>query len=440
MGNWILNLTARIDLTVKRWLIALALLLIPVISLPSAANAATIPPHFVLTGSGFGHGVGMSQIGAQGQAMEGENAQYIVNYWFPGTQLVAVPDTQLIRVNIAHQVSSATIALASGYTRSNIDLSANADGSLDNSGLGDSTSIYKFSVLGKKIVASETSKGFLVQPFAAQPLWNIYWTGTTAYPNPAGGLSGPKPSPYSVIKVTTAAGTMQLRYGQVQLKIVGSKIEITDTMTIDQYVLGVSEMSSSWLPAALQAQAIASRTYGLAHLTLRPSCDCDVYSNTNDQAYIGYAKESEPGVGQNWVAAVTATETDPTDAQAIYYLGKPINVYFFSSDGGQTQQSIDVWGTAFPYLINVPDPWSLDIFLNPLYAHWQRVLIQKDVATAFNLPDVVTLAITARTVTNSATVITATSSTGLTAQLSVGDFKTKLRIPSSWFEIAPNTY
>jgi stage II sporulation protein D len=419
----------------KRWIAALALVLIP-----STASAAAIPPHFVLTGSGFGHGVGMSQIGAQGQAMEGQSAQYIVNYWFPGTQILSVPNTQMIRVNIAHQVSSATISLASGFTRSNIDLSANPDGTLDNTGMGDSASVYKFAIQGRKISASQTSKNFLTRQFSAQSLWNIYWTGTTAFPNPAGGLTGPKPPPFTVIKVTTAAGTIQLRYGQVQLKVVGSKIEITDTMTIDQYVLGVSEMSSSWLPAALQAQAIASRTYALAHLTLRTACDCDVYSTTSDQAYIGYAKESEAGVGQNWVAAVTATETDPSDAQAIYYLGKPISVYFFSSDGGQTQQSADVWGTAFPYLTNVPDPWSLDIFLNPQYAHWQRVLIQKDVATAFNLPDVVTLAITARTVTNSATIISATSSAGVTSQLSVGDFKTKLKVPASWFEIAPNIY
>ena len=55
--------------------------------IPTNSFAATIPPHFVLTGSGFGHGVGMSQIGAEGQAMEGENAQYILNYWFPGTTI-----------------------------------------------------------------------------------------------------------------------------------------------------------------------------------------------------------------------------------------------------------------------------------------------------------------------------------------------------------------
>jgi hypothetical protein len=102
-----------------------------------------------------------------------------------------------------------------------------------------------------------------------------------------------------------------------------------------------------------------------------------------------------------------------------------------------TQTSQDVWGTAQPYLTNVADPWSLDIFLNPIYAHWQRVLIQKDVATAFKLPDVLSLTIATRSASNAATTITATSSTGTISTLQVGDFKTKLKIPSSWFEIAP---
>ena len=422
----------------KRLFLVLIFLLIP--STATAATGGAIPPHFVLTGSGFGHGVGMSQIGAQGQAMEGQVAPYITNYWFPGTQLVSVPDTQLIRVNIAHKVLSATIAMADSFSHSNLDLSNNPDGSLNNGGLGTSSSIYKFSLVGKKIAATMYNKGLPVLPFPGQSLWNMYWTGTTAFPASTDGLSGPKLEPFSIIKVSTSAGSIQLRYGQVQLKVVGSKIEITATMSIEQYLLGISEMSSSWLPAALQAQAIASRTYGLAHLNLRKACDCNVYNTIYDQAYIGYAKESEPGFGKNWVAAVTSTETDPSNAQAIYFQGAPVSVYFFSSDGGQTQRSADVWGTAFPYLTNVPDPWSLDIFLNPQYAHWQRVLIQKDVATAFNLPDVAGLAITARSASNSATVITATASTGGTAQLSVGDFKNKLRVPSSWFEIAPNTF
>ena len=290
--------------------------------IPTNSFAATIPPHFVLTGSGFGHGVGMSQIGAEGQAMEGENAQYILNYWFPRTTITSVPDTQLIAVNIAHQVSSANITVASGFLQSTMDVSSNADGSINNAGLGSSKSTYKFSLLGNKISASIVNKGQPTQVLPAQPLWNFYWTGTTAFPATQGG------DPFTVIKVATSNGSIQLKYGALQLKVVAGKIEITDTMTIDQYILGVSEISSAWLPAALQAQAIGSRTYALAHLTLRKECNCDVYSTIYDQAYIGYAKESEAGVGQNWKAAVTATETDATDAQAIYYQGKPISVYF----------------------------------------------------------------------------------------------------------------
>jgi hypothetical protein len=86
--------------------------------------------------------------------------------------------------------------------------------------------------------------------------------------------------------------------------------------------------------------------------------------------------------------------------------------------------------------VGVPDPWSLDIFLNPYYSHWQRVLIQKDVAAAFNLPDVLSLKILGRTSTNSAINIDAISSTGKTSELAIGDFKVKLKIPSSWFEIS----
>ena len=400
----------------------------------SAATPPAVPPHFILTGSGFGHGVGMSQIGAEGQALEGESSESILSHWFPGTQIVSLPDTGIIKVNIAHQVSSATISIASGFLQSGIDLSAMSDGSFDSSTVGTATTSYKFAIVGKKIAATIVNKLTPSRSLPAQNSWNISWTGTTGYAAIPGG------DPFTVVRLISASGSILLKYGQVQLKVVGGKIEITDAMTLEQYVLGIGEMPSSWLPAALEAQVIASRTYGLAHLKLRSACQCNVYKSTSDQAYIGYAKEAEPGVGVNWKAAVAATESDPYNAEVIEYLGKPISVYFFSSDGGQTQSSADVWGTASPYLISVPDPWSLDIFLNPQYSHWQRVLIQRDVAGAFNLPDVNSLAISSRTATNSAKTITATSSTGATAELSVGAFKSKLRIPASWFEIAPNNY
>ena len=145
---------------------------------------------------------------------------------------------------------------------------------------------------------------------------------------------------------------------------------------------------------------------------------------------IGYSKESEASYGALWKAAVDATSGD-----VITYQNKPINVYFSSSSGGVTQKAADVWGTDFPYLTNVPDPWSLDVVLNPQYAHWLRVIGQNDMAKAFGLSDVATLKVDARSASNSALTITATSSSGKSVQLPVGVFKTKLLIPSSWFDI-----
>jgi len=190
-------------------------------------------------------------------------------------------------------------------------------------------------------------------------------------------------------------------------------------------------MSSAWPTAAIQSQAIASRTYGLSRInSIRKECDCNVYNTIYDQNYVGFTKESEPAIGQLWKSAV-----DATSGLVITFNGSPINVYFFSSSGGTTQRSEDVWGAAFPYLTNVADPYSLDLVLNPTYSHWQRVINQSDAAAAFGLSDIATMVVDSRTVTNSVISVTATSSVGIKSTLPVGAFKSKLRIPASWFQI-----
>ena len=58
-----------------------------VVSASSVADplpAQTIPTDFRFFGSGYGHGVGMSQIGARGQALEGKSAVDILTYYYPG--------------------------------------------------------------------------------------------------------------------------------------------------------------------------------------------------------------------------------------------------------------------------------------------------------------------------------------------------------------------
>ncbi|MSW38718.1 MAG: hypothetical protein F2839_03575, partial [Actinobacteria bacterium] len=53
------------------------------------ARAATpaVPAAFTISGSGWGHGVGMSQWGALGKAADGSTYSEILNYYYPGTAL-----------------------------------------------------------------------------------------------------------------------------------------------------------------------------------------------------------------------------------------------------------------------------------------------------------------------------------------------------------------
>jgi len=387
----------------KRIILALFLL-----AIPTSAYASNVPERFYINGSGFGHGVGLSQIGAKGLALEGKNATDIINYFFPGTTLTNSPDLGDIRVNIAHASTYITLVNSTG----SISLNRMDGTQVSTIPIGKA---LKFAVVTKVISPSISTPKQKPLVIPASPTWNVTW------------------DPGTVVTVNNGGATTKLSYGQINLKNVANKIELTDTMRLDdQYLYGISEMSSAWPDAAMQAQAIASRTYGLSRMgSIRKECDCNIYNTKYDQNYAGYSKESEPTYGALWKAAVDATKS-----QVISYQGKPINVYFSSSSGGVTQKAADVWGTDYPYLTNVADPWSLDVVLNPQYAHWLRVLGQAEIAKAFGLSDVATLKIDSTTSAGAALSITAISSSGQIAQLPVGSFKTKLLIPASWFTIS----
>lgn len=388
------------------------LLLITLFSINPAQ--ASVPSSFKFVGSGYGHGVGMSQIGAKGQALEGKSAVEILNYYFPGASVNQVSDSQTIRVNTAHQVDVVSFTVVSESPTANAVMNLNSDSM--------TTSIVsvKFVINGSQINA--VGKNLNLPP---ANLWSI---------SPASG---------TYIVQNVGGATLKLKYGTIQLKPVlvtgkGFHIEVTDTMRLhDEYLYGISEVPSRWPSAALQAQAIVSRTYALSRITIKPSCDCNIYSSKYDQVYGGYTKELEPTYGAIWRQAVDATSVDSQTGLTITFDGAPISVYFFSSSGGQTQRAVDVWGTDIPYLTSVPDPWSLDKTLNPKYYKWVRVVSQATMAQAFNLPDVKKYVINARTKTGSVLKITAYSSTGAKSTLPVGNFKTAVKLPSSWFAQPP---
>ena len=95
-----------------------------------------------------------------------------------------------------------------------------------------------------------------------------------------------------------------------------SYLAVTTTLRLhDEYLYGIGEVPSSWPPASLEAQVIAARTYALGKIgRIRSECDCNIYSTTVDQNFVGYSKEDEKvnriDYGILWREAVNRTFVD----------------------------------------------------------------------------------------------------------------------------------
>jgi len=412
----------------KKPLIALAISIAvsPITFLPNAANAETVPATFAFQGSGYGHGVGMSQIGARAKALAGESATAILQYYYTGTIVETVTDTQILRINLGNLLTSAKL-------RSD---SKGAELQLFAGDLGETQTATPLLTFPSKtslnlnfsdgLIAISTTRGTTTKAITTGSSFTLRWSGTRYQDG----------SP-TVISLTTNGATKKYRHGQISLKVIrdktlGKRLAIINSVRLqDEYLWGIGEVPSSWPTQALEAQAIASRTYAYAKSTkIRSACDCHLYATISDQTFAGYSKESEPRFGEIWKAAVNRTA-----GSIITYEGRPITAYFSSSSGGTTETSEHAWGTATPYTVSVPDSASVDVALNPRFASWTREIPQAVVAQAFALPDVISLTVLSNNPAGSVALIQAISSDGSFAVLRGETFRSRSKLPSAWFSV-----
>ena len=98
--------------------------------------------------------------------------------------------------------------------------------------------------------------------------------------------------------------------------------------------------------AALAAQAVAARTYTVAHLGAREELGFDVWAGIRDQVYRG-ASDEDP-VCNDAIAG--------TAGQVLIHAGEPITAYYSATCGGVTSQIEEVWPRRPElYLVSHPD-------------------------------------------------------------------------------------
>ncbi len=262
---------------------------------------------FVITGRGWGHGVGMSQWGAYGYAQHGLTYKQILAHYYPGTQLSRTPVVR-IRALLVEKARKLVVSSPDAFTVEDgagevHDLAA---------GLYKLTPAFRLKLDPAK--PAESLPGPLTFKPGKSPLWLAHpWRGT--------------------LEIASAGKTMS----------------VVNTVAIESYVRGVvsSEMPHDWPLEAVKAQAVAARSYALSHLR---GGEFDVYADTRDQVYGGIAAETP--VGDQAVA--------DTKRQVLLYDGKVASTYFFSTSGGRTASITDVFANAkpTPYLVAVPDPYD----------------------------------------------------------------------------------
>ncbi|MBO5142513.1 MAG: SpoIID/LytB domain-containing protein [Clostridia bacterium] len=142
--------------------------------------------------------------------------------------------------------------------------------------------------------------------------------------------------------------------GNVEIKrFSDSDMTVINHLSMQEYLYGVvpREIGGNSPIEAVKAQAIVARTYAAKNYGRRDGWGFDLYPTVDDQAYGGY----------EWENINSNRAVDETDGQVIVYDGELIGGYYFSTSGGYTENSENVWGGKLDYLKAVPDCYEPEI-------------------------------------------------------------------------------
>ncbi len=129
---------------------------------------------------------------------------------------------------------------------------------------------------------------------------------------------------------------------------------LTLTLPFERYLQGLAEVPPTWPMAALEAQAIAARSYALATTGWTGAqgapLPTPICASTDCQVYRGTPVPPEPAI-RRWNEAVHRTA-----GQVLLYLGRPADTVYFSTSNGHTYGNDQVFGSdPLPYLRPVPE-------------------------------------------------------------------------------------
>jgi SpoIID/LytB domain protein len=343
--------------------VLLGLLMLPItwVVLPAApASAGEVYPvpasgSWSVEGAGFGHGKGLSQWGAQARALAGQAPHQIIAAYYPGTTIGSIP-AQNIRVQLTSYAGSQVVFGPAGEALTARDAASGQTAALS----ADPGARYRVTI---------DASSFHIDQLAGSTWSSVPINGQFSFTGP--------------IEISAGAGTWVYdpslngagrKYRNVVRMVRSSNVTLqaVNELNLEQYLYGVvpRESPSSWHTNALQAQAIAARSYAKA--VAQSGKQWDICDTTQCQVYGGSGLKqagSSSEIAQE--ASSTSTAVNATNGLVVFEPGgsKVAFTQFSASNGGY---SVD--DPARSYLEAAEDPYSTGTAPGDTASRWTATL------------------------------------------------------------------
>jgi stage II sporulation protein D len=345
-------------------------------SCPSSGGAkvaeAVTPKSVVkVFGHGWGHGMGMSQYGAQGAARLGCSYRTILGTYYHDSSVVKHALTAPVLLNLATSASTARLHAETG----SVDWVTSARTVVQPK---DSTwTVSRRTVSGQMGLAllDEDGTRQLFVPTAG--VLSARHAGTVVTVHPTGSSAGLR-TRWDTARFIGASAGMRVT------EVIGADQHQQGYTAVQKYLMGLAEVPVLWPTEALKAQVVAARTY-LSSKYSTTDAAYVIKTTTADQVYRGYAQEEkDEGLGARWHQAVVAT----SGQVIVDSSGRTIEAMYSSSMGGHTENRQYVYGQyGISYLKAVDDSRWDNASDNP-YRRWSKGFTRADLARRFGFQSV----------------------------------------------------
>lgn len=141
-------------------------------------------------------------------------------------------------------------------------------------------------------------------------------------------------------------------------RIDGGDITVVGILPLDTYLKGVVPYESVkiWPLETLKSQALCAKNYALINRNKHKGNGFDVCNTTDCQVYYG------AGSGNIYPSELSDRAVDEVRGMYVWYGEKLAQTYFYSSNGGGSEDVSRVWGSnqaTYPYLAGVEDIYEV---------------------------------------------------------------------------------